>query len=98
MMDIVDKQSWISAGRLPALTAALTNELRAAGPPLLFGVAAVGFRLSRPLRRVLAPARQSFLGRHLRGDRVPAAAWGFAAQGVVPDDRHRGRRDIRSWC
>ena len=38
MMDIVDKQSWISAGRLPALTAALTNELRAAAPPLLFGV------------------------------------------------------------
>src|SRR3954454_6159116 len=42
---------------------------------------AVGFRLSRPLRRVLARARQPLLGRHLRGDRLPAAARGFAAQG-----------------
>src|ERR1700682_3228398 len=38
MMDIVDKQSWISARRLPALSATLTNKLRAAAPPLLFGV------------------------------------------------------------
>jgi uncharacterized membrane protein YccC len=38
MMDIVDKQNWISAWRLPAPSAALTNELRAAAPPLLFGV------------------------------------------------------------
>ena len=38
MMDIVDKQSWISAWRLPTLSAALTNEFRAAAPPLLFGV------------------------------------------------------------
>ena len=54
--------------------------------------AVVGVGLSRALRRVLARARQSFLGRHLRGDRVPAAARGFAAQGLVPDDRHRDRR------
>src|SRR3954454_17243310 len=55
---------------------------------------AVGFRLSRPLRRVLARARQPLLGRHLRGDRLPAAARGFAAQGLVPDGWHRGRRHI----
>src|SRR6201982_1372043 len=38
MMDIVDKQGWVSAWRLPRLSAALTNELRSAGPPLLFGL------------------------------------------------------------
>ena len=38
MMDMVDKQSWISAWRLPTLSAPLTNEFRAAAPPLLFGV------------------------------------------------------------
>ena len=38
MMDIVDKQGWVSAWRLPRLSAAWTNELRSAGPPLLFGL------------------------------------------------------------
>src|ERR1700751_4126012 len=38
MMDIVDKQGWVFAWRLPRLSAALTNELRSAGPPLLFGL------------------------------------------------------------
>ena len=54
--------------------------------------AAVGLGLSRPLRRVLARARQCLLGRHFGRDRVPAAARGFDAQGVVPDGRHHRRR------
>ena len=54
--------------------------------------AALGLGLSRPLRRVLARARQCLLGRHLGGDRLSAASRRFAAQGVVPHDRHRGRR------
>ena len=70
----------------------LTDMLSGTGAPLLFGVRLWAVRLSRALRRVLAPARQSVLGRHLRGDRVPAAARRFAAQGLVPDDRHRDRR------
>jgi len=48
--------------------------------------------MRRPLRCILARARQSFLGRYLRCDCVPASARSFAAQGLVPDDRHRGRR------
>ena len=53
---------------------------------------ALGFGLPCPLRRVLAGARQPLLGRHLCGDRVPAAARSIAAKGLVPDDRHRDRR------
>ena len=87
------EQGWMhTSAASPRFGRNLTDALTAAGPPLLFGVAAVGLGLSRALRRVLARARQSVLGRHLRGDRVPAAARGFAAQGLVPDDRHRGRR------
>ena len=37
-------------------------------------------------------ARQSLLGRHLGGDRLPAAARRVAAQGLVPHDRHARRR------
>ena len=62
------------------------------GRPAALRRSVVGFRLSRPLRRVLARARQSILGRLLRGDRLSAAARGFAAQGLVPDDRHGYRR------
>ena len=73
----------------------LGEALRAAGPPLLFGLrlwASVSLAL---FVAFWLAARQSFLGGHVCGDRVPAAAWGFAAEGVVPDDRHRGRRHIR---
>ena len=52
----------------------------------------MGFGLSGALCRVLARARQRVLGRHLGGDRVSAASWRLAAQGLVPHDRHRGRR------
>src|SRR5580692_10859042 len=65
------------------------------GPASTLRSAAVGVSLSRSVRRLLARTRQPFLGRRLRGDRVPAAAWGIAAQGLVPDDRHCGRRRVR---
>ncbi len=52
----------------------------------------VGGGVPRSLRCVLARARQSLLGRHLSGDCVPAPARSFVAQGLVPDDWHRGRR------
>ena len=70
----------------------LTDTLSGDGPAAALWAAAVGLGVSRPLRRVLARARQCLLGRHHRGDRVSATSWGFAAQGLVPDDRHRGRR------
>src|SRR5205085_3249936 len=54
--------------------------------------AAVGFSVTRTLRRVLAGTRQSLLGGHLGGNRVSAAARGIAAQGLVPHDRHLPRR------
>jgi uncharacterized membrane protein YccC len=38
MMDIVIKQNWLSAWKLSRPSAALTDALRAAGPPLLFGL------------------------------------------------------------
>ena len=41
-------------------------------PAAAIRLAAVGLGLSRPLRRILAPARRAELGRHGRGDRVPA--------------------------
>ncbi len=52
----------------------------------------VGSGVPRSLRCVLARARQCLLGGYLRSNFVPAAARGFAAQGLVPDDRHRDRR------
>ena len=63
-------------------------------------IAAVGVRLSRSLRRVLARARQCILGRHFRGLDVPAAPWRVAAQGMVPHDRNGGGRgvDCRALC
>src|ERR1700751_4870370 len=51
------------------------------GPAAAFCGQAVGVGLSRALRRVLDGARQSFLGRHLRRDRVPAAARRIAPKG-----------------
>jgi Fusaric acid resistance protein family len=54
--------------------------------------AAVGLRLSRSLCRVLAAARQRFLGWRVRGGGVPAASRRVAAQGMVSHDRHPGGR------
>ena len=54
--------------------------------------AALGIGQPCAPRRVLARARQCLLGRHLGGDRLSAASWRFAAQGVVPHDRHGGGR------
>jgi hypothetical protein len=54
--------------------------------------ATVGLRLSCSLRRVLAGARQRFLGRHVRRAGVPTASRRVASQGVVSHDRHLGRR------
>jgi hypothetical protein len=48
--------------------------------------------MPRAPHRVLARARQRVLGRHLGSDRVSAASRRVAAQGLVPHDRHRGRR------
>ena len=70
----------------------LTDALTAAGEPLLFGI-----RLWASVCLALFVAfwlelDNPFWAGYLRGDRVPAAARRFAAQGLVPDDRHRDRR------
>ena len=73
----------------------LADALRAAAPPLLFGLP-VGFGMLGILCRVLARARQSILGRHVRSNRLSAASRRVAAQGLVSHDRHvdRRRRDL----
>jgi hypothetical protein len=58
-------------------------------PAAAVWAAALGLGLSRPLRRVLARARQRLLGGQVRGDRMPAAPWCILAQGLVLDDRGR---------
>jgi len=63
-----------------------------AAPALLYALRLWAAVCPRSLRCVLARARQSLLGRHLSGDCVPAPARSFVAQGLVPDDWHRGRR------
>jgi Fusaric acid resistance protein family len=62
------------------------------GSPAGLWAAALGLGLSSSLHRFLARARQSVLGRHYSRDCVSAPAWCFAAQGVVPHDRHFCRR------
>ena len=68
------------------------DALRAAGPPLLFGL-----RLWASVCLALYVAfwlelDNALLGRHHRCDRVSATSWCVAAQGLVPHDRHRGGR------
>jgi hypothetical protein len=52
---------------------------------------AVSVRVSRAVGRVLARPRRAVLGRDFSSGCLPTAALGFTAQGLVPDDRHRGR-------
>ncbi len=52
-------------------------------------VARLGSRVPLTLCRVLARTRQCVLGRHVRGNRLSAQSRRFAAQSLVPHDRHR---------
>ena len=91
MTDAFDEQGWTRASRLRARwSTALTNAARAAGPPLLFGL-----RLWASVCLALYVAFWLELDNPFWAGTTAAlvsTAWGFAAQGVVPHDRHLGRR------
>src|SRR5262249_2361355 len=73
----------VQVGRNPVPCGGLGGGLGECGavsrPTAAARLAAVGLRLSRPLPRILAPARQAALGWLGRGARVPAGTRGFAA-------------------
>ena len=93
-------QAELPASRSPIASRAawLADRLRAAGPPLLFGLRLWGSVCLALYVAFWSRARQRLLGRHLGGDRVSAASRRVAAQRLVPPDRHgdRRRRDRRA--
>ena len=80
--------------RAGVLAARFAEALHAASPAAAVRAAPVGCGVACALRRVLARARQSLLGRHFGGDRVSTTAWRLLAQRLVPHGRHRDRRRV----